>query len=260
MRDDVRREAIETIIFLAQKRAKVGKNCEFCPCTADNGSFLQFKKSPLVICKQPVENMKIGLFFGSFNPVHTGHMVIANFMATQTGLDQVWLVVSPQNPLKSQRNLAKDYDRLHLVQLAIGDNPRLRACNVEFGMPKPSYTIDTLTYLKEKHPGGEFVLIMGGDNLATLHKWKNHELILRDYEIYLYRRPKHAAGELEHHPHVHSFDVPLLYISATYIRRCLREGKSVQYLVPDAVFQYLDEGTMYKDTVDKTGLKKTSEQ
>lgn len=190
---------------------------------------------------------KIGLFFGSFNPVHVGHMIIANYMATQTDLDEVWLVVSPQNPLKPKASLAKDHDRLHLVQLAIGNNPHLRASNIEFGMPKPSYTIDTLTYLKEKYPSGkEFVLIMGGDNLATLHKWKNYELILRDYQIYLYKRPKVKKAEFESHPSVKSFDAPLLDISATYIRRCLKEGKSVQYLVPDAVFEYLESTTLYR--------------
>ncbi|MEO1258506.1 MAG: nicotinate (nicotinamide) nucleotide adenylyltransferase [Bacteroidota bacterium] len=189
--------------------------------------------------------MKIGLFFGSFNPVHVGHMIIANFMAAHTDLDQVWIVVSPQNPLKPKASLAKDYDRLHLVQLAIGDNPLLRDSNIEFNLPKPSYTIDTLTYLKEKYPDKEFVLIMGGDNLATLHKWKNYERILEGYHIYLYKRPRYELGELETHPHVHFFEAPLLDISATYIRRCIKEGKSVQYLVPDAVFEYLEGSTMY---------------
>jgi nicotinate-nucleotide adenylyltransferase len=189
--------------------------------------------------------MKVGLFFGSFNPVHTGHMIIANYMATQTDLDQVWMVVSPHNPLKPKSTLANDYDRLHLVQLAIGDNPRLRASNVEFSLPKPSYTIDTLAYLKEKHPDKTFVLIMGGDNLATLHKWKNYELLLRDYEIYLYKRPGIELGEFANHPHVRHFDVPLLELSATYIRDLLKAGKSVQYMVPDAVFEYLAGSSMY---------------
>ncbi len=190
--------------------------------------------------------MKIGLFFGSFNPVHTGHMIIANFMATQTDLDQVWLVVSPQNPLKPKTSLANDHDRLHLVTLAIGDNPNLRPSNIEFTLPKPSYTIDTLVYLKEKYPEKKFVLIMGGDNLGTLHKWKNYEILLRDYEIYLYKRPSYDVGEFGAHPNVHHFEAPMLDISATYIRQCLQDGKPVQYLVPDAVFEYLEGCTLYR--------------
>lgn len=189
--------------------------------------------------------MKVGLFFGSFNPVHTGHMIIANFMAYATDLQQVWLVVSPLNPLKPAASLAPDYDRLHLVKLAIGDNPRLRASNIEFSLPKPSYTIDTLTYLKEKHPEHEFVLIMGGDNLATLHKWKNWEKILELYPIYLYKRPKYDLGDLEKHLHVNQFDAPLLDISATYIRENIKKGISIQYLVPDSVYEYLSGSNVY---------------
>ena len=190
--------------------------------------------------------MKIGLFFGSFNPVHTGHMIIANYMVSHADLDEVWVVVSPQNPLKPKSTLAKDYDRLHLVRLAIGDTPKLRASNIEFGLPKPSFTIDTLIYLKEKHSEKEFVLIMGGDNLATLHKWKNHELILRDYQIYLYKRPSYHLGELAEHPNVRHFESPQLSISATYVRHCLRDGKPVRYLVPDAVADYLEGSSMYR--------------
>lgn len=191
---------------------------------------------------------KIGLFFGSFNPVHVGHMVIANYMATQTDLKEVWLVVSPQNPLKEKRTLARDYDRLHLVQLAIGENLQLRASDVEFGLPKPSYTIDTLTYLHEKNPDKQFVLIMGGDNLATLHKWKNYERLLSDYEIYVYSRPAHEVGDLAQHPHVRMYEeVPLMEISSTYIRQCIKDRKSVQYLVPDAVFQYLNTSSLYRN-------------
>lgn len=189
---------------------------------------------------------KTGLFFGSFNPVHTGHMVIANFMATQTGLDRVWLVVSPQNPLKSKATLARDYDRLHLVRLAIGDNLRLKASDIEFQLPKPSYTIDTLAYLKEKYPTEQFVLIMGGDNLATFHKWKNYREILKNHEIYIYKRPASGLNELADHPSIHFFEVPLMHISASYIRKCIREGKSVQYLVGDAVFEYLSSSSLYR--------------
>jgi len=190
---------------------------------------------------------KTGLFFGSFNPVHIGHMIIANYMATQTDLEEVWLVVSPQNPLKNKKTLARDHDRLHLVRLAIGNNFHLRASDIEFGLPQPSYTIDTLTYLIEKYPNREFVLIMGSDNLATLHKWKNHEIILRDYQVYVYKRPDYTDGPLSEHPHVQLFDAPLMYLSASYIRNSIREGKSVRYLVPEAVYEYLQSSHLYKD-------------
>ncbi len=191
---------------------------------------------------------KIGLFFGSFNPVHVGHMILANYMATQTELKQVWLVVSPHNPLKPKRTLARDYDRLHLVQLAIGDNLHLRVSDIEFTLPQPSYTINTLTYLKEKHPDKQFVLIMGADNLTTLHKWKQYELIMRDYEIYVYSRPSYDLGNFAEHSNIRVFDqVPLMDISSTYIRNCLKQGKSVQYLVPDAVYAYLSTNNFYKN-------------
>ena len=189
---------------------------------------------------------KIGLFFGSFNPVHIGHMIIANYMATQTDLDKVWLIVSPQNPLKPKSTLARDFDRLHLVRLAIDDNPNLEASNIEFNLPKPSYTIDTLIHLKEKYPDKDFVLIMGGDNLGSLHKWKNYEIILRDYQIYIYKRPSYKLGELANHKNIQLFEAPLMQISASYIRDCLKNGKSVQYLVPDAVFEYLSSSNIYK--------------
>ena len=173
-------------------------------------------------------------------------MIIANFMATQTDLKQVWMVVSPQNPLKAKASLASDYDRLHLVQMAIGDNPHLLASNIEFKLPQPSYTIDTLTYLKEKFSDREFVLIMGGDNLATLHKWKNYELILRDYEIYVYKRPNYPLGDLSEHPNVKIFEAPQMHISASYIRRCIKEGHSIQYLVPDSVFESIEKSRLYR--------------
>ena len=190
--------------------------------------------------------MKIGLFFGSFNPVHIGHLIIANYMATQTDLDRVWLVVSPQNPLKPKKTLARDHDRLHLVRLGIGDNPLLEVSNVEFGLPKPSYTVDTLAYLREKYPEREFALIMGGDNLASLHQWKNYEVLLANYDIYVYNRPSADLGERATHPRVRIFEAPLLDISATYIRECLRNRKSVRYLVPDAVFEYLESSHLYR--------------
>ncbi len=196
--------------------------------------------------------MKVGLFFGSFNPVHVGHMIIANFMAQNTDLDQVWMVVSPQNPLKKKNTLAKDRDRLHLVNLAIGDNFLLRSSDIEFSMPKPSYTIDTLTYLEEKYPDHQFVLIMGGDNLKTLHKWKNYEKLISDYEIYIYKRPRYSTKKWEDQSQLKFFEAPLLDISASYIRHQVKEGNSIQYLVPQEVYEYLDDTRLYEKLLKKT--------
>jgi nicotinate-nucleotide adenylyltransferase len=190
--------------------------------------------------------MKIGLFFGSFNPIHVGHLIIANYMATQTDLQQVWLVVSPQNPLKLKNTLAKDRDRLNMVRLAIEDNKLLRASNVEFKLPKPSYTIDTLAYLTEQYPHHQYTLIMGGDNLATLNKWKNYEQLLRGYDMYIYKRPQFDLGEYANSPRVKVFEAPLMEISATYIRQCIQNNKSIQYLVPDKVLEYIEESGLYK--------------
>jgi nicotinate-nucleotide adenylyltransferase len=190
---------------------------------------------------------KIGLFFGSFNPIHIGHLIIANFMATQTDLNKVWLVLSPQNPLKPKNTLANDYERLHLLKLAIKDNDLLQVSDIEFSLPKPSYTIDTLTYLQEKYPTKEFVLIMGGDNLATLHKWKNYEQILLQYGIYVYKRPNYAVEAFENHEKVKFFSAPMLDISATYIRACIQNGHSIKYLVADAVLEELEKTTLYRN-------------
>jgi len=190
--------------------------------------------------------MKTGLFFGSFNPVHIGHMIIADYMAEFTDLQQVWLVVSPHNPLKSKQSLAPDYDRLHLVQLAIGDHPKLRASDIEFHLPKPSYTVDTLAFLREKYPQREFALIMGGDNLLSLPKWKNYEVLLKNYPIYVYRRPNYDGGHLASHPNVRVFDAPLLDISASFVRECIKNGKSIRYLVPEPVFKYMENSHLYR--------------
>lgn len=190
--------------------------------------------------------MKTGLFFGSFNPIHIGHLIIANHMATQTDLENVWFVVSPHNPLKPKKTLANDYDRLHLARLGIGDNPLLEVSAIEFGLPKPSYTVDTLAHLKDKYPDRAFALIMGADNLATLHLWKNYEHILEHYDLYIYQRPGVDMGERADHPRVHIAQAPLLDISATYIRDCIRNGKSVRYLLPDPVFAYLEHSNMYR--------------
>lgn len=188
----------------------------------------------------------IGLFFGSFNPVHTGHMIIANFMVEHSDLDQIWMVVSPQNPHKEKKSLASEYDRLHMVTLAIGDLAAIKASDVEFKLPKPSYTIDTLSHLSEKYPDHEFSLIMGGDNLGSFHKWKNYELILQRHRLFVYQRPSYEVGPLARHDKVTMLDAPLLQLSASYIRQQLRDGKSIKYLVPDPVLDELMVTNLYR--------------
>ena len=190
--------------------------------------------------------MKIGLFFGSFNPVHNGHLIIANYVCETTDLDKVWLVVSPQNPLKQKETLLREYDRLHLINLAIEDNKNLKASNIEFKLPEPSYTIDTLIYLKEKHPEHEFCLIMGSDNLETLHKWKNYELILKNYPLYIYKRRGTDKNPYPDLKTIHFLDFPYLDISATFIRENLSKGISMQYFLPEPVWKYIDEMNLYK--------------
>jgi nicotinate-nucleotide adenylyltransferase len=188
---------------------------------------------------------KVGLFFGSFNPVHIGHLIIAEFMVTQTDLEEVWMVLSPHNPLKPKSSLASDYQRLHLLHLALEGNEAVRPSDIEFGLPKPSYTIDTLTYLREKYPAREFVLIMGADNLQTLHKWKNYEKLLSDYAIYVYNRPGHAVDQPQGAKDVKILEAPQFEISSTYIRTLIKEGKSTRYLLPEKVGRYVAEQKIY---------------
>ena len=190
--------------------------------------------------------MEVALFFGSFNPVHVGHMIIASYLVEYTTVDQLWMVVSPHNPHKEKKSLAKDHDRLHLVRLAIGDHPKLRASNIEFDLPQPSYTIDTLTYLGEKYPNYNFHLVMGGDNIKSFHKWKNYEQILERHHIYVYQRPEYKLGTLADHEHVHILEAPMLQISASMIRKMIGEGKSVKYYVPDKVNEYIESSHLYK--------------
>lgn len=178
---------------------------------------------------------KVGLFFGSFNPIHIGHLIIANIMAENSDLKKVWFVVSPQNPFKPARSLLHEFDRFDMVRAAIHDNYRLEACDVEFNLPKPNYTIHTLVHLQERHPDKEFRIIMGEDNLESFRKWKNHEAILNNYGLYVYPRPGVQLSELKTHPNVNLVEAPLLDISATYIRDCVRNRKSIRYLVPAAV-------------------------
>jgi nicotinate-nucleotide adenylyltransferase len=183
--------------------------------------------------------VKIGLFFGSFNPIHTGHLIIANIMAENTDLKKVWFVVTPQNPFKPSKGLLHEFDRYDMVKAAIADNYKLEASDAEFLLPKPSYTINTLTYLAEKHPEKEFRLIMGSDNLESFTKWKNYEQILKHHGIYVYERPDAQPSELKSHPNVTIVQAPMLEISATYIRQCIREKKSIRYLVPEPVEQMI---------------------
>lgn len=192
--------------------------------------------------------MKIALFFGSFNPIHIGHLIIANYIAETQSVDKVWLVVSPHNPLKEKSSLLNEYDRLYLVNLAIDGNQKLEASNIEFFLPKPSYTIDTLTYLKEKFPQHEFSLIMGGDNLASISKWKNYELILKNHLIYLYNRPGYTVTE-KISSNIKVLNVPNLEISSSFIRESIANGISMKYFLPDAVEKYITEMNIFKRVI-----------
>lgn len=190
---------------------------------------------------------EIGLFFGSFNPVHVGHMVLANYMLEFTPLERIWFIISPHNPLKEKKTLLADQHRLQMVRLAIGDNYRMKASNVEFGLPQPSYTVNTLAHLGEKYPGHRFSLIMGSDNLASLSKWKNYEFILAHYTIYVYPRRADDAGELKTHPSVKMTDAPLIEISASFIRNAIKEKKDMRYYFPQATWEYLDAMNFYRE-------------
>jgi len=188
---------------------------------------------------------KIGLFFGSFNPIHIGHLIIANYMAHYTDLAEVWLVVSPHNPLKKKDNLLNMYDRLEMVNLALEDAGQIRSTDIEFRLPQPSYTIDTLIHLQERYPDYTFVLIMGADNLLTLNKWKNYEIILRDFAIYVYPRPHCDINSWMNHPKITITSTPLMEISSTFIRKAIKDGKNVQYFLPDKVLQFIDKKGVY---------------
>jgi nicotinate-nucleotide adenylyltransferase len=191
--------------------------------------------------------MKIGLFFGSFNPIHMGHLIIANLMAETTDLKKVWFVVSPQNPFKPSKGLLHEFDRYDMVRAAIFNNFNLEVSDIEFHLPKPSYTIHTLVHLHEKFPDKEFKIIMGEDNLASFTRWKNYERILEDYGLYVYRRPNVQLSELHSHPNVTFVEAPLLDISATFIRNCIRNKQSVRYLVPDVVEEMIRAKGFYQD-------------
>lgn len=189
--------------------------------------------------------MKIGLFFGSFNPIHTGHMIIASVMVETTDLDKVWFVVSPQNPFKPGKGLLHEFDRYDMVRAAVYDNYKLEVSDIEFHLPKPSYTIHTLIHLSEKHPEKEFKVIIGEDNLENFTRWKSYERILEDYGLYIYPRPDVTNSDLKRHPNVKVVQAPLLDISATFIRNCIKKNQSVRYLVPDPVEEMIRSKKFY---------------
>ncbi len=189
--------------------------------------------------------MKIGLFFGSFNPMHVGHKIIASYLVEFSDLEKILFIVSPQNPMKQKGTLLDQHHRLQIIRVEVEDNPKLDVSDIEFNMPQPSYTIDTLVRLSERHPENEYALIMGADNLKSFHKWKNYEQILEDYSIYVY--PRHAYEIEGDHKNVHLIEgVPQMEISASFIRKSIKEGRDVSYLMPEKAWKYTDEMNFYR--------------
>lgn len=194
--------------------------------------------------------MKIGLYFGSFNPIHIGHLIIANYMVEFTDLDQVWLVVTPHNPHKNKASLLDDYQRLHLVHLATEDYPKLKPSDVEFKLSQPNYTINTLVHLQEKYPTNEFSLIMGEDNLNSFHKWKNYEVILQNHEIYVYPRVNQNKENIDkallNNPKIHTVNAPIVEISSTFIRESIKNQKDITPMLPSKVAEYIDKSGFFR--------------
>ncbi|NQV02878.1 MAG: nicotinate-nucleotide adenylyltransferase [Bacteroidia bacterium] len=207
---------------------------------------------------------KTGLYFGSFNPIHLGHLMIASYMVEFTDINDIWFIISPHNPLKKKSTLLPDVNRLYMVNVAVEDEPRFKASNIEFHLPQPSYTIDTLTYMQEKYPNHEFILLAGSDILPTFHKWKNYEQLLSQYKFYIYPRPhghceesrrrrddeatrSHCErSEATSHPSLTFVDAPMIEISASFIRNGIREGKNMQYFLPPKVWKYVEEMGFYR--------------
>jgi nicotinate-nucleotide adenylyltransferase len=192
--------------------------------------------------------MKIGLYFGTFNPIHVGHMIIANHMAEFTDLDQIWMVVTPHNPLKKKETLLGDNIRLELVHLATEDFPKIKPSDIEFRLQQPNYTVHTLAHLQDKFPQHEFALLMGEDNLKSLHKWKNYEVILENHNVYVYPRlsPEAHNPLFENHPKIHMIDAPVVEISSTFIRESIKTKKNIRPLLPEKVWAYIDHNNLYK--------------
>ncbi len=189
---------------------------------------------------------KIGLYFGSFNPVHNGHLIIANYFAEFTDLNEVWFVLSPQNPFKKKSSLLNFYDRYYLLQLATENYTKFKISDIENKLPRPSYTIHTLVYLQDQYPENEFVLIMGSDNVKTLHKWKNYEQIVRNYEIYVYPRPGFDPGNLPFKAKIKIVNAPLMEISSSFIRKALKDGKNVSFFMPQKVADYVLKNNLFR--------------
>jgi nicotinate-nucleotide adenylyltransferase len=192
--------------------------------------------------------MKIGLFFGTFNPIHIGHMILANYMAEFTDLDEVWFVITPQSPFKQKTSMLNNHHRLAIANIAVENYTRLKTTAIEFNLPQPNYTINTLAYIEEKYPQKQFCLIMGEDNLKGFHKWKNYETILENYELYVYPRisSKQIKSQFSNHPKVHNVDAPIIQISSTFIRKAIKNQKDIRTMLPDNVWKYIDEMNFYK--------------
>jgi nicotinate-nucleotide adenylyltransferase len=198
--------------------------------------------------------MKIGLYFGTFNPIHVGHLIIANHMAEHSILEQIWMVVTPHNPQKQKNTLLDDYQRLHLVNLATEDYPKIKSSDIEFKLPQPNYTVITLAHLKDKFPQHEFSLIMGEDNLKSLHKWKNYEYILENHDIFIYPRISEITEietsltdiETSSAYKIHKIDAPIVEISSTFIRENIKNRKNIRPLLPEKVWEYVDHNNFYK--------------
>ncbi|AWM13528.1 nicotinate (nicotinamide) nucleotide adenylyltransferase [Flavobacterium sp. NRK F10] len=192
--------------------------------------------------------MKIGLYFGTFNPIHIGHVIIANHFAEYSDLDQIWMVVTPHNPHKKKNTLLDDYHRLHMVHLATEAYEKIQPSDIEFKLPQPNYTVNTLAHLQEKFPKHEFCLIMGEDNLNSLHKWKNYEVILQHHEVYVY--PRVNSGEIDEqfidHPKIHRVGAPVIELSSTFIRKSIKDGKNVRPMLPQGVLEYVAHNLFYK--------------
>jgi len=191
---------------------------------------------------------KFGLYFGTFNPIHIGHLIIANFIAEFSDLDEVWLVVTPHNPLKKKKTLLDDIHRLSMVRIAIEEYPKLKASNIEFNLPQPNYTVTTLTYLEEKYPEKDFCLIMGEDNLNNFHKWKNYEVILDRYSIYVYPRVVEGSiqTQFENHSKINMVPAPIMELSSTFIRKAIKNKQDIRPMLPCDVWKYMDEMNFYK--------------